>query len=272
MKKSIIIFCMALIATALMAFSYLNRSNTPTNHKETFRCNADIFNDVFALNIPEPAEIDLVYNVDSRFGATITKENLCRATSAVDIVPKEAEWSKISFLSMTIAVLQDGDEIRVSGDDEVLNPAQTTLLQSIDYSTNFYLKARGKTKNGGPDGMQEFDQEEYALAYYITVVPEKEAAYTAGKDALISYLRENSKAATAIIRKDQLQPGRVLFTVTKEGTIADVTLESTSGYPSVDQTLVELLATLPGKWEPATNAKGENVDQELVFFFGLQGC
>jgi hypothetical protein len=33
-----------------------------------------------------------------------------------------------------------------------------------------------------------------------------------------------------------------------------------------------MITNMPGKWNPATNSKGEKVDQELVFFFGRQGC
>ncbi len=247
MKKNIFIFCTAIIALSLTAFSYLN------------------WND-------KKADLDLVYNVDSRFVATITKENLHKAKSVVDIVPKTAEWSKISFLNMTVSVLQGDDEIRELGDNEILNAAQTKLLQSIDYSTNFYLKGRGKRKDGGPEGLKDSDQDEFDFAYYLTVIPEKEAEYTAGYDALISYLRKKSKKATSIIQEDKLQPGQVNFTVTKEGTIANVKLSSTSGYPSVDEKLMKLITNLPRKWNPATNSKGKKVDQELVFFFGKQGC
>ena len=108
--------------------------------------------------------------------------------------------------------------------------------------------------------------------YYLTVIPEKEAAYASGHDALIAYLKENSKDKTAIIKEDKLQPGKVNFTITKNGTIANVKLTSTSGYTSVDKALIELITYMPEKWDPATNSKREKVDQELVFFFGLAGC
>ena len=246
MKKNIFIFCTVLIASVLMAFGYKN------------------WNDA--------EKPDLVYNIDSRFMATISKENLHKATSVVDVVPKESEWSKVSFLNMTVAVLQDGGEIHEVGDNEVFNEDQIKLLQSIDYSTHFYLKGRGKRKGAGPDGLKDNKEDEFDFAYYLTVIPEKEAEYTAGYDALITYLKRKSKEATAIIEQDKIQPGRVNFTVTKTGAIENVLLDSSSGYPSVDKKMVGLISNLPKKWNPATNSKGEKVDQELVFFFGVQGC
>jgi hypothetical protein len=73
---------------------------------------------------------------------------------------------------------------------------------------------------------------------------------------------ENSKAATAIIREDKLRSGQFSFTVTKKA----------SGYPSVDEALIDLVSNMPDKWIPATNSVGEKVDQEFVFVFGKQGC
>ncbi len=242
MKKNILIFCAVLTTFSLMAFGYINWSNN------------------------KQVDLDLVYNVDSRFMTTITKEDLHKATSVLDIVPKKAEgWWEVSFQTVTVAVLQDGDEISVIGDDKVLNAAQIKLLQSTDYSTNFYIKARGKNKHPDTGKIEDY-------VYYLTVIPEKEAEYTSGHDALIAYLKENSKEKTAIIKEDKLQPGKVSFTITKEGTIANVKLTSTSGYPSVDEALVELITNMPEKWNPATNSKGEKVDQKLVFFFGSEGC
>ena len=242
LKKSILIFCTVLTAFSLMAFGYINW----TNNKQV--------------------DLDLVYNVDSRFMTTITKEELHKATSVLDIVPKEAEgWWKASFQTVTVAVLQDDDEIREVGDDKVLNAAQIKLLQSTDYSTNFYIKARGKDKHPETGKIEDY-------VYYITIIPEKKAEYTSDHDALIAYLRESSKEKMTIIREDKLQPGKVSFTITKEGIIANVKLTSTSGYLSVDEELIKIITNMPEKWKPAENSKGEKVDQELVFFFGSQGC
>ncbi len=33
-----------------------------------------------------------------------------------------------------------------------------------------------------------------------------------------------------------------------------------------------LMNNLPGTWMPAKNEKGEKVAQELVFFYGIEGC
>lgn len=242
MKKSILIFCSVLTAFSFMAFGYMNWSH---NAK---------------------ADLDLVYNVDSRFMATITKEDLHKATSVLDIVPKEAKgWWEVSFTTVKVAVLHDDDEISVIGDQKELSAAQIKLLQSTDYSTNFYIKARSKTIHPETGKIEDY-------VYYLTVIPENEAEYINGHDALIEYLKVSSNDKTAIIKEDKLKPGKVSFTVTKTGTIENVKLNSTSGYPSVDETLIEVVSNMTEKWNPATNSKGEKVDQELVFFFGLQGC
>ena len=87
MKKSIIIILAVLTTFSFMAFGFINWNNN------------------------KQVDLDLVYNVDSRFMTTITKEDLHKATSVLDIVPKKAEgWWKVSFQTVMVAVLQDGDE------------------------------------------------------------------------------------------------------------------------------------------------------------------
>ncbi len=266
MKKNIIIFCVVLTTFSLTAFGFMNWDDSVTDKVETSSSSIVAINRQMVEDFNVKPYIDLVYNVDSRFMTTITKEDLYKATSVLDIVPKKAEgWWEASFQAVTVAVLQDGDDIRAMGDDKVLNAEQIKLLQTTDYSTDFYIKARGKNKHPETGKIEDY-------VYYLTIIPEKEAEYTSGHDALIAYLKENSKEKTAIIKQDQLKPCKVSFTITKKGTIANVKLTSTSGYPSVDEALVELITNMPEKWEPAENSKGEKVDQELVFSFGLMGC
>lgn len=107
---------------------------------------------------------------------------------------------------------------------------------------------------------------------FLAVVPEKQAEYEGGKDALMEYLKENSKEARGGIQMDELQPFKLLFTVTKKGTIENVKLDGASGYLSINNRMIELITKAPGKWKPAENPKGEKVDQELVISFGLTGC
>lgn len=49
-------------------------------------------------------------------------------------------------------------------------------------------------------------------------------------------------------------------------------MTSSSGYAALDERVIQLVNTLPGNWEPATNAAGEKVEQEFVFSFGTVGC
>ncbi len=93
-----------------------------------------------------------------------------------------------------------------------------------------------------------------------------------GKHMLIDFLRTNSKDQVAFAKSDDLMPGKIYFTVTKEGTITKAKFATTSGYTSIDDHMLELITKVPGEWKPAQNAKGELVDQTLVFAFGIVGC
>lgn len=266
MKKSILIFCTVFTSISLMAFGYINWNHSTTNSKET-SCNKTLIDhkDLSKTVFSEPV-IDLVYKIDSRFIARITKESLINAKSIIDIVPEEATSYRKSYQNSRISILHEHSETTEVGTSDVLNLAQRKLLQSTNYSNNIRVTSICKKISGTGNLIDD------SLVYYITIIPEKEAAYESGQQALIDYLRENSRKETAGITKDKLQPGKVLFTVTKDGTISNVKLSSTSGYDTVDNTLVDLVRSIPGSWIPATNGQGQAVDQELVFFFGLQGC
>lgn len=241
MKKSILIIFAVIAAFSFMAFGYINWNN-------------------------RQADIDMGYRVDSRFMTNITKEDLHKATSVLDIVPKiAADWWTTSFQTVTVAVLQDDEEIREVGVEKSLNDAQIALLKSAGYSTNFYIKAR--TADIYPETGQIED-----FTYHFTIIPEEEAEYSKGQDALVEYFKKNTEEYMAHIEEEKLEFGQVSFTVTKAGKIADVKLSQTSGYPSVDEALVELVSNMPGKWRPAKNSKGGKIGQELVLFFGRQGC
>ncbi|WP_282161209.1 energy transducer TonB [Ulvibacterium marinum] len=110
------------------------------------------------------------------------------------------------------------------------------------------------------------------LGPYLPAEPIKEATYEGGMEALMKYLEENSKEARAGQEMDKLQPFKLVFTVTKKGTIENIKLDGTSGYFAIDYRMIDLILKAPGKWEPAENSKGEKVDQEQVVALGPTGC
>ena len=267
MKKNIFIFCITLLSSSLTAYGIISWSNQEKN-KIVSSCGMQ--NSAEAVDSrygKEDTVEDLVYDVDSRFMHTITMEELNKAKTIFDIYPKKAAITVDSYESVLVSTVNSESEIKEFGFNEILNKGQLELIKSFDYSTNFYVQADYLIKNEKTGEMSR----EY-IVYYITIVPEQEAVYIDGKNALISYLKNGTSDKTSIIKRDKLKSGQVSFTVSKEGKIKNVELWSTSGYPTVDEELLKTVTNIPGKWVPATNSKGEKVDQEFVFFFGLQGC
>ena len=266
MKQRILVICTAFAIVSLTSFAYANWNNT-INVQEEVSCNQNvIFDSNYGDVFNNQMNLDLVYKVESRFMTTITKEQLHNAKSVIDIFPKKETDRMESYKDVKVTIMQSNKEIAQIGQNEMLTKAQLKLLKSTDYSTNFYIRANCKTKSAVGR------IENYDLVYYMTIVPEVEAEFAYGHDALIDYLKKSLKEKSSIITADKLKPGRVHFTITKDGTIANIQLKSTSGFPSIDDELIESITNMPTTWIPATNSKGEKVDQELVFFFGLQGC
>ena len=267
MKTSFLILGIVLITSGLTALGYLNRKDVVTDQENTPDNQAIVVENTFINLINQQPDVDLLYKVDSRFLTTITRERLLKAKSITDILPKEATLMVELYPTTEICMLYEDKRVREPGNDAILNAAQLKLLQSTDYSSDFYVSASCQKRDPFTGTLKKD-----SIIYYMTVIPKHEAKYQMGTEALIEYLKSNSQKQTADITSDKLKPGQVIFTVTETGTISNVKINATSGYPKVDERLVEIITNLPGKWIPASNAKGEKVDQEFVFFFGSEGC
>ena len=214
-------------------------------------------------------DFEFQYNVDHRFLSTITKEELNQANSVPDIIPMENRAPIFSYSNIDFNTYYDDDQpqTKTKGKDERLNQAQLDLIQSMDYTTTFYIAGDILRKDKNSD-----DLIEDTLICYMSVVPENPVSYKSGQEALISYLQKGSKEVIARADDTKLKPGKISFVVTKEGTIDHVRLTHTSGYTGIDEKMEELIWAIPGEWNIATDARGVKVDQELTFFFGLIGC
>lgn len=267
MKKIIFIICSALICFSLTAFGFMNWGEETKAPKPAplEKGSAFFVNDLVG-SVINPIEDDFVYNIDTRFIATITKEKLHAANSIREILPEKTTEPNVHYQDVKVSIFKQ-EKISQFGGNAMLSAAQLNFMQSIDYSQNIVVEANSEI----PTGFNDQTQLNY-ISYHMTVVPEQEAEYMDGMDALIQYLKTESLAAKAGVEKNQLKPGRLWFTITKEGEVANVKLDSSSAYPALDEKMQELMENLPGKWEPAKNSAGEAVEQELVFFFGMQGC
>ncbi len=286
MKKSILISGVAL-TVSLATFGYINWVDTDVRNGSTASCSGE--------EKDQPREEGLYLKVDTRFLQTITKENLYRATSILDILPAEATSSVVSYETVAVSVLDPENQIIEAGNNPVLNEAQLKLLRSADYSSDFYVAA-GCWRKDAETGTLNKD----TIIYYITVVPENQAVYSCGEEELLRYLDINSMGAICSVKKEpmfpggreallaylkaeslgkmptldknRLQPGKIVFTISKVGTVKNTMLVSTSGYSEIDEVYTQLITDMPGKWESATDANGEKVEQKFILFFGMEGC
>lgn len=273
MKKGVIILSTVLLTFSSVAIVYLNQDHSKQENQHAQNRDANEISSTES-NYSNYFKNKLITNdqefhlaIESRFNATISKEKLETALSIQNLVPKGSTDGIRSFRNMKISKLVKEDmRVELSTNDK-LNPNQMDLLRSLEYSDNFCVEASIQRENE-----QTGEIENEVFIYYITVVPESEATYSEGHDALINHFRAKSKTLTARIKFDELQPGKVRFTITKFGKIDAVEWESTSGNTEIDLAMIELLQKLPGTWTPATNSKGEKVDQELILSFGSVGC
>lgn len=266
MTKTILILSTVFVALGLTTVDFTNIHKVESSQVNAPSCTAAVdYGMISSVYKPAP---DLLYKVEHRFMTTVTKEALDKALSIADILPVRATQGVELYRDVEVSILQNDTEFAETrkGDGATLNASQKSLLHSVNPSANIHIRANYKVQS---EATWRIGND---LTYYITVVPDQEATYADGYDAMINYLRNNSREKTAGITREKLKPGKVRFTVAKNGTIKDVKLVSTSGYPLVDDRLVDLVRNMPGKWNPAANSKGEKIDQELVFFFGIEGC
>lgn len=213
---------------------------------------------------------DLYYGVDTRFAA-ITKSDIQKATSIYDFL-NEGEKQQIEHInSVKLVIIKDNQQsnIQAFGDSDQLTEAQLNILKSTDYFSHFTIRTEFKEKNKDTGKL-----EERFFGPHITVVPDQQATYVDGKEALITYLKDNSKAAMQVIKGDKLGAIKISFIVNKQGIVTNVKHDAmTTQYPSIDEKFMQLVKDIPGEWIPAKNSKGETMDYEFVFTFGPRdGC
>lgn len=268
MKKHILIFSIILTALGLTAFGINSwDSQEPVREKA-------IFDTTFVMNSVAPEKVvfnnptNFLLDIGTRF-SPIKKEELATVKSIYDIFDAEELKGMVALKSLNIFVFKHGGFLNISeiGYSDTLTEAQLKLIQSLDYSSNFSIRADFQKANGITGALEN----NYADPH-LTIVPEKQVEYSYGKSVLLDYLRKNNEEAIALVQKNTLRPAKLFFTVTKKGNIENIRLDNHSGYPEIDKKMMELIFNTSGTWKPAENKHGEKVNQELVISFGAMGC
>lgn len=248
MSKSILIYTTFFALLTATAFGYVNWKSMD--------------------HLTDPKKDEFPYSVQARFLNTMTKDYVSKATSCKDLLPEDIKSDILSYESVHITSFAEHrkDWVKFSGDNEWLSNDQLQLLASLGYGESFSVT--GMVKKRGLNNITYLD----TMVFYQTILPKNPATYGEGTDALITYLKDQSDEVIQGVDRKKLEPGRVIFTVTKEGAVDKVSLGWTSGYPEVDEKMIEIVKSIPGTWNIATNTKGEKVDQEMIFMFGNMGC
>jgi hypothetical protein len=214
-------------------------------------------------------DFEFLYHVESRFLYKISKEKVDKALTIGDVLPDVTQVGFVTYSNVKVTKFAEerSDWIIVDGGDEVFSPEQIQLLRSMDFTSSFSITGSVSTFDV-LTGLTKRD----TIVQYMTIVPDLEATYKPGYNALIKHVKDKAKEFVSFVEQDKLSAGKVSFVITKEGNIDQVELSSSCNYPLIDSEMLTAVSEMPGSWEAARNKSGEKVDQELVLFFGLMGC
>ena len=265
MKRTLIFFSTTLAILSLLFFSFINLNHTKDNaitssNNESLGLDQNIKKD-----IP-----DLYYGVNTRFAA-IKKSDLNKATTIYDFLNEGEKQQIVDINSVKIVKIKDNrlSDSPEYGNNAQLTDAQMKLIRSTEYFNHFTIRTEFKGKNKETGKL-----EDRFFGPHITVVPDLQATYVNGEDALLKYLKDTSYDDMNIIEDDKLGAIKISFIITKKGDISNVKHDAmTTGYPFIDKKLIELIKNIPGEWTPAETSLGEKTDYEFVFTFGPRdGC
>lgn len=200
MKKTIIIFCTVITITALTAFGITNSNSLETSQIERVKDQDIALHSQPLEKMNERSDPDFLYDIGTRFSPML-KNNLLTATSIYDFFNAEEVEEIASLKSVNIIIIKNERQtaIRALGYSDQFTKTQLELLQTFDYSTSFSIRVDYEKLNI-ETGMMEGG----FFNPHLTIVPEKQAEYTWGKEALIAYLKENSKDDIVNVQEKKL--------------------------------------------------------------------
>jgi TonB family protein len=277
MQRTILTYSPLLVILAFFMLGLAKTSNAQADI-EALTANSSV-----AIQAP-PEENKPQENLDylvNTWSSPVTKEEVKQITSILDFWSAEdkAKYKHDAFRDIWVVNLKDypdwtldvseiAPKRKATGPTEEFTKEQLALVANADYSDHLRFSARFNSTRIETGEVKK----NVLVSQSVSLVPDVQAAYKGGFDALVDYLKEASKDMVKHVKRDKVGRCRVFFTVTNKGSITDVKLVETSNYADVDKAMIKLIKDIPQKWTPAQNGKGKKVGQEFVFTFGVAGC
>ena len=207
------------------------------------------------------------YEVMGVYKKSISKETLDKAKNLKDVNPGfPSSWVN-QYISVQILASCNGIIKKGIGIDENLNDNQIAVLQSADVGSNIEFLVKHKTS----EAVSTTDNtKEIKFAY--TLVPDTEAEYLDGYNALKDYLKVEAIDKIPESVKISLEQVIIRFVVSKEGKVVKPEIIKSSHLKNIDSLLIDALTSMQN-WKPAHNADGKKFEQTFELQLGnLIGC
>lgn len=210
---------------------------------------------------------DMGYDVRGKYFKPITQEKLSNARTLSDINAGYASSWINDYVSVEIVSTSKGNERKVMGTNDQLNPEQRRLIAMADVGANIDVEVKYKYKN-----TVNANVDIRTANFTVTLIPDVEAEYPGGLFQLKKELKDqgiDKIVETFIKTRNQAV---VSFTVSENGEATNAQMTLSSDDEKIDHILLELVNKM-SKWKPAENAKGEKVKQEFELIVGTAfGC
>ena len=197
----------------------------------------------------------------------VSRKELSAAKSMLDLMSEYPSTWVSNYISTEIGVISNGKKKTAEGSDGTLNKEQRALLKIADFNTEVSINVKYKQENSATREIEVNN-----LNFLIGVIPDTEATYPGGEEALRAYLKKNvvDRISDADLRA--LDQGTVQFTINIKGQVEAVELTDKTDKSSIDQLLLKAIEAMP-QWQPAKDTKGTTVKQQFKFSAGNRyGC
>lgn len=207
-----------------------------------------------------------MFSVRSAYGKSITKERLNQVETLSDIHDAyPASWIT-NYGVVKIQTVTAGDTTTTLSRSEVITEEQKQMLLSAEAGSDISVDVTHYYSNPVTGVLETRN-----VQFSYTVVPEVEAAFIDGEEAMHDYF---SKKALEKIPENVFTDATqavVTFTISEDGQVQQTLLEKSSGHPDTDALLLRTVSNMP-KWVPAKNAEGAPVLQKFLLIVGHPGC